>query len=131
MTLGWTDERVELLKTLWKKGLSASQIAEELGGDVTRNAVIGKAHRLDLSSRPSPVKKAPKIEKPAPKVEPEIITILTLTDRMCKWPMGHPGDADFRFCGRKSTPGQPYCQHHASIAYQAPQPRKDRRRSNR
>jgi len=143
MTMGWTDDRVELLKNLWKKGLSASQIAEELGGDVTRNAVIGKAHRLGLSSRPSPVKKpaeeaaepaakpvkkAPKVEKPAPKAEPEIVTILTLTDRMCKWPLGHPGDADFRFCGRKSTPGQPYCAHHARIAYQ---PVQDRRRDRR
>lgn len=144
--MSWTDERVDLLKKLWKKGLSASQIAEELG-DVTRNAVIGKAHRLGLSSRPSPLKKAseaaPKKKvKPAPKKkpaaavappkpvekeEPEAITILTLTERMCKWPLGHPGEEDFRFCGRKSAPGQPYCAYHAAMAYQAPQPRKDRR----
>ena len=143
--MSWTDERVDLLKKLWKKGLSASQIAEELG-DVTRNAVIGKAHRLGLSSRPSPLKKAAKAApekkakpaakkkpaaKPKPKAvekeEPEVITILTLTDRMCKWPLGHPGDDDFRFCGRKTVPGQPYCGYHAAMAYQAPQPRKDRR----
>ena len=143
--MSWTDERVDLLKKLWKKGLSASQIAEELG-DVTRNAVIGKAHRLGLSSRPSPLKKAAKAApekkakpaakkkpaaKPKPKAvekeEPAVITILTLTERMCKWPLGHPGDDDFRFCGRKTVPGQPYCAYHAAMAYQAPQPRKDRR----
>ena len=144
--MSWTDDRVELLKKLWKKGHSASQIAEELGG-VTRNAVIGKAHRLGLSSRPSPVKKPaeakkkakaapakpkkkkPAAAKPAPEAEPEVVTILSLTERMCKWPVGHPGDDDFHFCGLKSMTGQPYCTYHAAMAYQAPQPRKDRRRN--
>ena len=143
--MSWTDDRVELLKKLWKKGYSASQIAEELGGNVTRNAVIGKAHRLGLSSRPSPVKKSaeaakkPKpapakakkkpVEKPATEEEPEVVTILSLTERMCKWPIGHPGEPGFHFCGRKSMSGQPYCTYHAAMAYQAPQPRKDRRRN--
>ncbi|MDA0339165.1 MAG: global cell cycle regulator GcrA-like protein [Proteobacteria bacterium] len=141
--MSWTDERVELLKKLWKKGLSASQIAEALG-DVTRNAVIGKAHRLSLSSRPSPLKKPAEEKKVKPTVkkkkpvtkakpekeeEPSTITILSLTDRMCRWPLGHPGDDDFHFCGRMSLPGQPYCAMHAAMAYQAPQPRKDRRRN--
>ncbi|MFN3233491.1 MAG: GcrA family cell cycle regulator [Alphaproteobacteria bacterium] len=148
--MSWTDDRVEILQKLWKKGHSASQIAEELGG-VTRNAVIGKAHRLGLSSRPSPVKKtteAAKKGKPAPAKtkakakakkkpeakpvadeKPEIVTILSLTERMCKWPVGHPGEEEFHFCGRKSMSGQPYCTYHAAMAYQAPQPRKDRRRN--
>ena len=143
--MAWTDDRVDKLKALWKKGLSASQIAEELGENITRNAVIGKAHRLGLSSRPSPVKKpaqskprkapvkkaAPVAPAPAPEPEdkPDKITILELTDRICKWPLGHPGEDDFQFCGRKSVAGQPYCAFHGAMAYQAPQPRKDRRRN--
>jgi GcrA cell cycle regulator len=149
--MAWTDDRVDKLKALWKKGLSASQIAEELGENITRNAVIGKAHRLGLSSRPSPVKKpaqakprkaAPKKAATAPAAsaaatapemrnKPGKITILELTDRICKWPLGHPGEDDFQFCGSKSVPGQPYCAFHGAMAYQAPQPRKDRRRNNR
>jgi len=140
--MAWTDKRVAKLKKLWSKGLSASQIAEELGEGATRNAIIGKAHRLGLSSRPSPVKAPPpktekkpvkKAKKPAPKKpevkeEPKKITILNLTDRMCKWPIGHPGEENFHFCGQRATPGQPYCPHHCALAYQAPQPRRDRRR---
>ena len=143
--MAWTDERVDKLKALWKKGLSASQIATELGENITRNAVIGKAHRLGLSSRPSPVKKPAQtkprkvpVKKAAPAApavapdpldKPEKITILELTDRICKWPLGHPGEDDFQFCGSKSVPGQPYCAFHGAMAYQAPQPRKDRRRN--
>jgi GcrA cell cycle regulator len=141
--MAWTEDRVDKLKALWKKGLSASQIAEELGENITRNAVIGKAHRLGLSSRPSPVKKpaqakrkpaakkaAPAAPKePKPEEKPEKITILELTDRICKWPLGHPGEDDFQFCGRPSVAGQPYCTFHGAMAYQAPQPRKDRRRN--
>lgn len=142
--MAWTDKRVSLLKRLWKKGLSASHIADELGEGATRNAIIGKAHRLGLSSRPSPVKgkpapkkakKAPAVAKkakPTPKpevpAEPEKITILNLTDRTCKWPLGHPGEDDFHFCGETSVAGEPYCAHHCALAYQAPQPRRDRRR---
>ena len=143
--MAWTDERVDKLKALWKKGLSASQIATELGENITRNAVIGKAHRLGLSSRPSPVKKPAQakprkvpVKKAAPAApalapdpfdKPEKITILELTDRICKWPLGHPGEDDFQFCGSKSVSGQPYCAFHGAMAYQAPQPRKDRRRN--
>lgn len=140
--MAWTEKRVAKLKKLWAKGQSASQIAEELGEGATRNAIIGKAHRLGLSSRPSPVKGPPpktekkpvkKAKKAAPKKpevkeEPKTITILSLTDRMCKWPIGHPGEDNFHFCGQRATPGQPYCAHHCSLAYQAPQPRRDRRR---
>ena len=62
--MSWTDERIEQLRNMWEKGLTASQIADELGG-VSRNAVIGKAHRLGLKSRPSPVKATEKVAKPA------------------------------------------------------------------
>jgi GcrA cell cycle regulator len=135
MTMAWTDERIQLLQSLWEKGLSASQIATELGEGITRNAVIGKAHRLGLKSRPSPLKAVPP-QKPAAKPvkekkeSEEKITILTLTERICKWPIGHPGEPDFHFCGKKSQPGQPYCAKHASMAYQSPQSKRDRARNN-
>ena len=209
--MSWTDERIERLKAMWTKGSTASQIAEELGG-VSRNAVIGKAHRLGLESRPSPVKageekekkakaaptlKAPKpiAAKPAPSaVEPKLsaednrpsakaapaqpktspegtvlqyrsvgpggfirqgpgdtqapippapprrlvpakpsadvadkTSLLDLNDRVCRWPMGHPGEPDFHFCGEPSNPGYPYCVAHCGVAYQAQLPRRDRR----
>ncbi|MBS48774.1 MULTISPECIES: GcrA family cell cycle regulator [Sphingobium] len=219
--MSWTDERIDQLKAMWERGLTASQIAEELGG-VSRNAVIGKAHRLGLQSRPSPVKanETPKraaapVRKPAPaapeaetpraaapvsappppprpaaapaapaaapaapaadaasdaptpapqpriisvgpggflrqgpgdqqapippapprrlvpaKPSPEIAdktSLLDLTERICKWPMGHPGEPDFHFCGEAVNPGFPYCVEHCGRAYQAQLPRGTRR----
>tara|TARA_Y100000294_G_scaffold136024_1_gene128835 strand:+ start:118 stop:549 length:432 start_codon:yes stop_codon:yes gene_type:complete len=131
--MAWTKERIAKLQKMREKGSSASQIADELG-DVTRNAVIGKAHRLGLSGRPSPVKTQKKKPKPKAKAKYEgkkekeqAITLLMLTERICKWPIGHPGEPDFHFCGAKSTPGQPYCADHASIAYQERSSKKDRR----
>ena len=114
--MSWTDERIAKLQKLWDEGLSASQIAEKLG-DVTRNAVIGKAHRLGLKSRPSPVKQDSAPSKPAAKkakitTKPTKVTLLDLNERMCKWPIGHPGEEDF---------------HHCAEAYQSQQPRRDRR----
>ncbi|MFM2045747.1 MAG: putative GcrA cell cycle regulator [Pseudomonadota bacterium] len=114
--MSWTDERVEKLRELWGRGMSASEIADVLG-NVTRNAVIGKAHRLGLSGRPSPIKKK----------ETKGATILSLTERMCKWPVGDPKSPDFHFCGKPSLPGLPYCGEHAAIAYQ-PAKRRDEER---
>jgi GcrA cell cycle regulator len=149
---------------LWQDGLSASQIAEQLGG-ITRNAVIGKAHRLGLTGRPSPIKnrpmgivrpkppRRPRAEQPAaatpapPRIAvaappPKRIenfqrpaetedgpgaTILTLTDRTCKWPIGDPRDSDFHFCGRASAENLPYCAEHARRAYQPPARRSSER----
>lgn len=223
--MSWTDERIDTLRAMWEKGLTASQIAETLGG-VSRNAVIGKAHRLGLQARPSPVKPndaegkataaareaapaAPAAVKPAPAPKPVPIpvvaappvaeeiepaddtnsddadsevaaapeapkaptiimrsvgpggflrqapgeqqapispapprrlvparpssdmkgktTLLDLNDRICKWPIGHPGEPDFHFCGEKVNPGFPYCVDHCGHAYQAQLPRRDRR----
>ncbi|MDQ8755940.1 GcrA family cell cycle regulator [Sphingosinicella sp. LHD-64] len=205
--MSWTDERIDRLRELWSQGVTASQIADELGG-VSRNAVIGKAHRLGLQSRPSPVKPnepapAPaskaKAEKPAaaPRAEapvreprsepvarpaqpapapadgaaekpqpivrsigpggfvrqgpsdqqapippapprrlvpakpsPEIAdktSLLDLNERICKWPIGHPGEPDFHFCGNPANPGFPYCVEHCGVAYQAQLPRRDRK----
>ncbi|MEO0643282.1 MAG: GcrA family cell cycle regulator [Pseudomonadota bacterium] len=223
--MSWTDERIATLKKMWEGGATASQIAEELGG-VSRNAVIGKAHRLGLKSRPSPVKanekkKAAKkatpksspatkkatdnAAKPAPKPAakpdakadaaqtdasstakpaenaatpsqpmpnptsqlPKIVSVgpggflrqgpgdqqapippapprrlvpakpspeiadktslLDLSDKVCRWPMGHPGEPDFHFCGEQVNPGFPYCVEHCGRAYQAQLPRGARR----
>ncbi len=211
--MSWTDERIDRLKAMWEKGLTASQIADELGG-VSRNAVIGKAHRLGLKSRPSPVKANEVEAKPAPaapasaaaasakpKIKlpekpvaaaprapaqldrpvmtpmhapatprsdlPKIVSIgpggfmrqgpgdqqapippapprrlvpakpsaeiadktslLELSDRVCRWPMGHPGEPDFHFCGVAVNPGFPYCVEHCGRAYQAQLPRGVRR----
>jgi len=184
--MSWTDERVELLKKMWSEGQSASQIAKELGG-VTRNAVIGKVHRLGLSNRagavPAKPEKAepklapkeaqpapePRAEKPAPapaapppvparpKIVPagqplppqpsanEIspaalasvrevekkakrITLMELTERTCKWPIGDPATEDFWFCGLAVQPGKPYCEAHVGVAFQPMSSRRDRRR---
>ncbi|MGW8137073.1 GcrA family cell cycle regulator [Sphingomonas zeae] len=198
--MSWTDERIDTLRTMWEAGQTASQIAEALGG-VSRNAVIGKAHRLGLQARPSPVKAnepavvaeavvaaAPPAPEPEPEPEPiraapvvdaepapepvrepqpilrsvgpggfvrqspgeqqpppspapprrlvpakpspEIAgktSLLDLNDRICKWPIGHPGEPDFHFCGDKVNPGFPYCVAHCGHAYQAQLPRRDRR----
>jgi len=151
--MGWTDERVELLKKLWLDGLSASQIAKQLTG-VTRNAVIGKVHRLGLSGRAAPSHpsrpafKAPRparplsmpaprprsleprahaapAPRPAPFVElPGTATVLTLGAHMCKWPIGDPASEDFTFCGRRAADEGPYCIDHARVAYAPPQGKK-------
>lgn len=221
--MSWTDERIATLRKMWEGGATASEIATELGG-VSRNAVIGKAHRLGLKARPSPVKaneqkkkaaaapaKKPALsaaapraaetdtrspaaepaERPAPraalstprsepavdggastpaapaadlpkivsvgpggflrqgpgdqqapippapprrlvpaKPSPEIAdktSLLDLSDKVCRWPMGHPGEPDFHFCGEQVNPGFPYCVEHCGRAYQAQLPRGVRR----
>ena len=158
--MSWTDDRIELLKSHWEAGMTASQIAEALGQGVSRNAVIGKAHRLGLEARPSPVKlseaaaavieavvavaegvaeglsAAPAVAKappkrptrPAPPPKPAKTTLLDLSEKVCKWPIGHPGETDFHFCGKPAQASFPYCTEHCAIAYQAQLPRRDRSR---
>ena len=150
--MGWTDERVTVLKKLWLEGLSASQIAKQLGG-VTRNAVIGKVHRLGLSGRatpsqpsrpayrpqrpraqvqapaaaPAPRRAEPVLRTPTPAPMPDLpgtATVLTLGAHMCKWPIGDPSGGDFSFCGRRTQHEGPYCIEHARVAYQPPQKKK-------
>lgn len=119
----WTEDRVELLTKLWGEGKTASQIAEVLGG-VTRNAVIGKAHRLKLSKRSSPIqtsrkqKARPQIDTPSHIPTGLGVSILDLKERSCRWPNGDPKKSDFTFCGCEALPGLPYCATHAAIAYQ-------------
>jgi GcrA cell cycle regulator len=143
--MGWTEERVEQLKQLWTEGLSASQIARALGG-VTRNAVIGKVHRLGLAGRAGPArserprsvahKSVVRMAQPEPPIVEEdpivlddgsFATVLTINDRMCRWPIGDPAENEFHFCGRKPKSGSPYCEAHARKAYQPPAQRRDRR----
>ncbi len=133
--MSWTDERVALLKRLWGEGKTAAEIASELGG-VTRNAVIGKAHRLKLSNRVSPIQQNKKPvavasnKQPAP-VEKKIrqtleqdnnrigVSMMELDATMCRWPLGDPREEKFSFCGDGSIPGLPYCEAHSKVAYQA------------
>ena len=138
--MGWTDEKVEKLKELWAKGHTASQISEMLG-DTTRNAVIGKAHRLNLQAR-APSKHKPmqqkQGERPAKRIaqpmsrkskfqsilldknfEAEKPTSLeNLTEKTCKWPIGHPDEETFYFCGRKPEDKFVYCKLHVLYAFQ-------------
>lgn len=213
--MSWTDERVETLKKMWTEGQSASQIAKELGG-VTRNAVIGKVHRLGLSNRADEIEEiAPKVDtakgdarpetpkvdvaksesgkgdalraemakanlpaedeqeeavKPAVRAETSIapipmrkaiipagqplppqpsaneispealasvrevekramrLSLMDLTERTCKWPIGDPATPEFWFCGLPSQPGKPYCEAHVGVAFQPMSARRDRRR---
>ena len=135
----WSDDRVTTLSKLWLDGLSASQIAKQLGG-VTRNAVIGKVHRLGLSGRgaPSAPARAPRVTAPrarrlaraiAPRpprpvlvaalaVAPEgpglVDNLVHLAAHTCKWPIGDPKSPEFSFCGRRSD-GR-YCARHEALA---------------
>lgn len=129
--MSWTEERVEILRRLWGTGKSASEIAEIIG-DVTRNAVIGKAHRLGLSGQPSPIRKKPERPVAAPRLRAPVeeraegsATIHSLTERMCRWPIGDPKHDGFRFCGKSAAEDGPYCAEHASLAYQPPTKRRD------
>ncbi len=132
----WTYERIEKLKQLWDEGLTASRIAAELG-EVTRNAVIGKAHRLGLSGRMAAKSKnngvsiirkkrinlsnTQKIVDISPVIDDEPMnptTFQNIKDGLCRWPLGEPEDADFKFCGRITNEGFVYCQSHHKQAYQ-------------
>ena len=138
--MSWTDEKVEKLKELWTKGHTASQIAEALG-DTTRNAVIGKAHRLNLEARapskhsgasvsrenkqirrgPAPTSRKAKFQSILldKNFEPENPKSLEeLTDTTCKWPICHPNEEKFYFCGRKPEGEFPYCKLHVLYAFQ-------------
>ena len=176
--MAWTDEIVEQLKQHWTDGKSASQIASLLGNGLTRNAIIGKVHRLGLAGRaktpganvPRPRRLPPppahrmagpqRLASAAPRmmrgatalaIAPQAlaeaeeeeafesvvvpmslrVTILELKESMCRWPLGDPSSAEFRYCGSPKASG-PYCAYHGGLAYQPVQERRrDRDRSRR
>lgn len=140
--MGWTDESVERLRQMWSEGLTANEIAKKLG--VTKNAIVGKVHRLCLTARPSPIKSkeneartetiaqtgtniplsqdlfensesAAKVVSANKKVEN--IKLVDLDSHTCRWPIGDPRDEDFCFCGKKVRIGQTYCDEHSQMAY--------------
>lgn len=142
----WTDEKVEELRRLWDKGLTANEIAKVLG--VTKNAIVGKVHRLCLKARPSPIKvkgeeeqivteaievtvieeteeapientveQEPQEVKPASPADGNKVKLVELDSHTCRWPIGDPRDDDFGFCGKKVRTGQTYCDEHAAMAY--------------
>jgi len=138
--MSWTEEKVEKLKKLWGKGNTASQIAEIIGG-ITRNAVIGKAHRLNLSAKiktraatsnesfdNSIENKNIKTRKGRNRFKSLIIEkdfepenpkqLEELDENSCKWPIGHPDEKSFYFCGRSSLKDFSYCKLHLLYAYQ-------------
>ena len=146
--MSWTAEREKKLRELWKKGHSASQIANIIG-ETTRNAVIGKAHRLNLAaravSRSSSAKtkgqknnnqnvKPEKLSRRArfksllldKNFEPENPkTLEELDDKTCRWPIGHPDQKDFYFCGRGPVEGFSYCKLHMLYAFQPKNPKEE------
>ena len=198
--MAWSDERVAILKKMWLEGNSASEIAKELG-NITRNAVIGKVHRLGLSNRDTNITKTgststkavksvkrgrpPKVNKETKKrgrpeklkesrdfretkddkdhsvnslanaklssdskleivsdlseetlnnllkveMKSKKISLMELTERTCKWPIGDPATDSFWFCGHESEPGKPYCKTHISIAFQPITQRRSRKES--
>lgn len=137
--MAWTPDKIEKLKKLWGSGISASQIANKLG-EVSRNAVIGKAHRLNLSAKITKTKKKNSVNHSVQKnneqiksfrrtkfkslviekdFEPENPKQLEdLDDRSCKWPIGHPNESNFYFCGRTSLKDFSYCKLHLLYAFQ-------------
>jgi len=139
--MSWTEEKVTKLKELWGKGNTASQIAQIIGG-ISRNAVIGKAHRLNLSGKiktrststkqnsvklneqENNYKKRGRKNKFRSLIiendfEPENPKQLEeLDESVCKWPIGHPNESSFYFCGRKSLKDFSYCKLHLLYAFQ-------------
>ena len=102
----WTPERIEQLTRLWEEGVTTAEIGRRIG--VTKNAVIGKVHRIGLVPRVV-------TEKPAPRRN-----VFDFTGPVCMWPIGHPTEDDFHFCGGRPVPGKPYCSDHAAVAYIKP-----------
>jgi len=139
--MSWTPEKEAKLKELWKKGHTASQIASMLG-DTTRNAVIGKAHRLNLQARAFSKRTPPKSDiknNNQPEIKQQKLSrkarfkallldknfeqenpkkLEELTDENCRWPIGHPYEEKFYFCGRKPMEKFPYCKLHVLYAFQ-------------
>lgn len=117
MSFEWNESRIEMLKSLWDEGLSTSEMGVRLG--ITKNAVVGKVHRLGLPKRQSPIR-APVRRVVETEVRTDVVRIEALSTGMCRWPMGEQGVHGFDFCGRSSIEGRPYCDEHCARAYVKP-----------
>jgi GcrA cell cycle regulator len=106
----WTAERIARLTELWEEGVTTAEIGRRIG--LTKNAVIGKVHRIGL---------APRVVKETP---PPRRNVCDFTGPVCMWPIGHPDDQDFHFCGGHPIAGKPYCTAHAAVAYIRPKEQK-------
>jgi len=136
----WSEDVIAKLRVLWVEGHSTAEIGRRLS--ISKNAVVGKAHRLNLPPRPSPIRRgvessnspraqaprrmqgptlpplAASIGGPAPALRPIMSPPKqTLRATPCCWPIGEPGKPSFHFCNVDSLPGKPYCENHAAIAY--------------
>ena len=125
----WTADRIAEVTRLWNQGLTTAEIGKLVG--VSKNAIVGKAHRLGLPPRPSPIKRearAPRpvrhehrhVERTSP---PPVQLVISTNGATCKWPIGHPGEPSFGFCGQPSVEGKPYCAEHYGRAYIQAKPR--------
>jgi GcrA cell cycle regulator len=131
-TDAWPDEKIEKLRVLWAEGHSTGEIGRRL--NVSKNSVVGKAHRLNLPPRESPIKRNGEAKPVAPRRVGNKPTLPTLRcapatalvelsmkysgrSQPCCWPIGTPGKPSFHYCGADGLPGKPYCAEHASIAY--------------
>lgn len=106
----WTSERIDQLKLLWEEGVTTAEIGRRIG--VSKNAVVGKVHRIGLM---------PRVVKEAP---PPRRNVFDFAGPACMWPIGHPTDDDFHFCGGRPAAGKPYCTEHAAKAYIRPREQK-------
>ena len=153
--MSWNDDNVARLKDLWDQGLPTAQIGKLLG--FTKNAVVGKAHRIGLERRPSPIRRTavkpdrkkarspiiPKlnfeiakeeiIKSPEPQqnYQPVVKNLFTKnTKRGCEWPEGHPDETDFKFCGKERFEDKPYCLDHCAVAYVIPEKEESEKQNN-
>ncbi len=104
--MDWTAERIEELTRHWESGLPTAEIGRRMG--ITKNAVVGKVHRLGLTPR----KVTQTVSAPVPPPP-----LMDFKGPVCHWPIGHPREPDFHFCGNVAMPGKPYCAEHAARAY--------------
>lgn len=113
----WTAEAIETLQALWAEGHSTAEIGRRMG--ISKNAVVGKAHRLNLPRllAPPPAPRSAPAPR-APVAAPPVVRPFQRSGaRTCCWPIGEPGTPEFRFCTAEAVSGRPYCAEHASIAY--------------
>ena len=145
--MSWNESNVARLKELWDQGLPTAQIGKLLG--FTKNAVVGKAHRIGLERRSSPIRRTavkpdrkkarspivPTLKFEASKevlkqqtFQPSVKNLFTnQTKRGCEWPDGHPDESDFKFCGKDRFEDKPYCIDHCAVAYVIPEKEEEKK----